>query len=177
MSPGRIPAAPCSSFIKVKGESGTEKAVKLYSESYALVIGAWNYQDKDWPKLPGVVKDILDIEKVLKEQGFQVTILKNPDKSHLLSGIDDFINNYGFDPENRLLIYFAGHGYTAKLPTGVEMGYIVPADAPSPNRDKKGFFAKAVDMLKFESYAKTILSKHALFVFDSCFSGSLFDTT
>jgi len=57
---------------------------------------------------------------------------------------------------------------------GGEMGYIVPADAPDPARDRNGFMDKAVDMLKVEGWAKNIDSKHALFMFDSCFSGSLF---
>jgi hypothetical protein len=54
------------------------------------------------------------------------------------------------------------------------MGYIVPVDAPNPNRDKDGFLDKALDMQQMEVYAKRIQSKHALFLFDSCFSGSLF---
>jgi len=78
-----------------------------------------------------------------------------------------FINEYGLDPGNRLIIYFAGHGHTELLPTGVRMGYIIPADTPAPDKDRKGFFSKALDMQMFESYAKRIQSKHALFVFDS----------
>lgn len=54
------------------------------------------------------------------------------------------------------------------------MGYIVPSDAPNPHQDEPGFLAKAMDMQQIEVYAKRIQSKHALFVFDSCFSGSLF---
>lgn len=54
------------------------------------------------------------------------------------------------------------------------MGYIVPKDAPNPNIDKSGFLSKAIDMQMIEVYAKRIQSKHALFIFDSCFSGSIF---
>ena len=58
---------------------------------------------------------------------------------------------------------------------GGKMGYIVPADAPLPTRDKSGFLAKTIDMKAFENHALRIQSKHALFIFDSCFSGSIFD--
>ena len=54
------------------------------------------------------------------------------------------------------------------------MGYIVPANSPNPNLDLDRFLNSAMDMQMIEVYAKRIRSKHALFVFDSCFSGSLF---
>ena len=54
------------------------------------------------------------------------------------------------------------------------MGYFVPADAPNPNLDRSGFLATSIDMQLIEVYAKQVQSKHALFLFDSCFSGSIF---
>lgn len=54
------------------------------------------------------------------------------------------------------------------------MGYIVPTDAPNPNQDEAGFKDAALPMQRIEEYALSIDSKHALFLFDSCFSGSLF---
>jgi hypothetical protein len=55
--------------------------------------------------------------------------------------------------------------------------YIVPVDAPNPNKDRDGFLRKAMGMQQIEVYAKAIQSKHALFLFDSCFSGSIFETS
>lgn len=174
--PGSVSSESRSILIRLKGEDGAAKDLQLYKGSYALLIGVSNYT-AGWPKLPGVLQDLLDVEKALKSQGFEVTVLKDPDSVHLESGIKDFINRYGLEPDNRLFIYFAGHGHTEKMAYGDEMGYIVPSDAPNPNVDKKGFKAKALDMQRFESFARTIESKHALFVFDSCFSGSLFAIT
>ncbi len=57
------------------------------------------------------------------------------------------------------------------------MGYVVPADAPSPSKDQAGFEDVALDMKTIETYANQIRSKHALFVFDCCFSGSVFYVT
>ena len=54
------------------------------------------------------------------------------------------------------------------------MGYVVPADAPNPHVDLNGFLARALGMQQIEVYAKDIDAKHALFLFDSCFSGSMF---
>ncbi|MGH9843230.1 MAG: hypothetical protein ACREEM_31205, partial [Blastocatellia bacterium] len=53
--------------------------------------------------------------------------------------------------------------------------YIVPADAPVPDEGNPGPFKSfAISMSDIEKFAREIESKHALFVFDSCFSGSLF---
>jgi hypothetical protein len=79
--------------------------------------------------------------------------------------------------ENRLLFYFAGHGETLKLGENREMGYIVAANAPLPRKDRSGFLANALDMETIAGYARNIGAKHALFVFDSCFVGSVFDAT
>jgi formylglycine-generating enzyme required for sulfatase activity len=84
-----------------------------------------------------------------------------------------FIRRHGRKPENRLLFYFAGHGHTVKN-YGEEMGYIIPTSSPNPNHDLDGFLDSAMDMRQIEVYAQRIRSKHALFLFDSCFSGSLF---
>jgi len=147
--------------------------IDLYRESYALIIGIDHYW-AGWPDLPGVAKDIEDVKKEIIKQGFRVTVAKNLDRDKLLSTIEGFISKYGHDPENRLLIYFAGHGHTIKLATQVEMGYIVPADAPNPNTDDLGFKDKAIDMMRFDNFAQQIECKHVLFIFDSCFSGSIF---
>lgn len=156
--------------VEVKTPSG--KKVGLYNESHALVIGVSDYAN--WPVLPGVMDDISAVKDALELQGFDVEIVENPNRDEILSAIENFINKYGHEENNRLAFYFAGHGHTLKLAYGGEMGYFVPQDAPNPNMDKNGFMAKAMDMQQIEVYAKRIESKHALFIFDSCFSGSIF---
>lgn len=150
--------------------------IDLYNESHALVIGVSDYTN-GWPDLPGVKKDVSAIQIALKTHGFQIVTVEDPTFTELEQAFRDFINQYGQDSENRLLFYFSGHGHTVKLAYGDEMGYIVPTDAPNPNQDEAGFTATAVDMQMIEVYAKRIQSKHAIFLFDSCFSGSIFSLT
>ncbi|TAL67390.1 MAG: caspase family protein [Bacteroidetes bacterium] len=159
------------SNILLKDEEG--KSYSLYKNSYALVIGESNYNN-GWPKLPGVINDVEIVKNLLSAHSFQCQIAMDPDNVGLRKVIDDFINNYGYDQENRLLIYFAGHGHTIKSSYNEEMGYIVPSNSPNPNRDKQGFMSSALNMQEIEVYAKKIQSKHALFMFDACFSGSIF---
>nr|NQU88940.1 SUMF1/EgtB/PvdO family nonheme iron enzyme [Bacteroidota bacterium] len=144
----------------------------LYTGSFALLIGVSDYDY--WPDLPGVLDDLNEVENVLEEHGFQVKKIINPDDNQLQGAYEDFIDAYGMDVNNRLLIYFAGHGHTIKSSYGDEMGYIVPKNAPLPTKDQRGFMKDALSMQQMEVWAKGIQSKHALFMFDACFSGSLF---
>ncbi len=158
------------SAVRIRVEDGKE--LRLYERSYALVIGVSDYAQ--WPKLPGVKNDIEAVARALERHGFLVTKVENPDSAQLDKVFRSFIDTYGLGVENRLLFYFAGHGHTVRQSYGEEMGYIVPADAPLPARDPAGFRSKAMDMQQMELYARRIQSKHALFLFDSCFSGAIF---
>ncbi len=157
--------------IKIPDEQGRQ--VELYNQSHALVIGVSDYTS-GWPRLPGIDRDIRRVRTTLEKHGFRVETVINPDRERLEIVFNDFIARYGRDSENRLLFYFAGHGHTLKLPDGREMGYIVPVEAANPNTNRDAFLNKAIDMYQIEGYARRILSKHALFLFDCCFSGSIF---
>jgi hypothetical protein len=160
--------------IRLKENGGRESDVYLYKESWALVIGVSQYEH--WPELPGVKKDVERVKNSLEKQGFTVRALLNPTRQEFKTTIDDFINERGLDFENRLVIYFAGHGVTLKTPDHREEGYLVMRDtADLSGPDKTSFIQKAAPIRWMEQHAKDIHSKHALFVFDSCFSGKLFE--
>ncbi len=160
--------------ISVPGQDGSQ--IKLYNQSHALIVGISDY-DNGWPKLPGVRKDVNAVKQALERQGFDVTIIMDPDDIELDRAYKDFINLYGMDPQNRLILYFAGHGHTIRAAYGEDMGYIVPRNAANPNMDQNAFLSKAMAMQQIEVYAKNIQSKHVLFLFDACFSGSVFAIT
>ena len=169
-------AAETRGVKRVAVKLDTGETVSLYSESHALVIGVSDYT-AGWPRLQGVKEDVREVTRALEDNGFAVTVVESPDRNGLDGAIRDFISEHGIKPENRLLIYYAGHGYTSTFTDGRTMGYLVPANAPDPNRDSKGFRREALSMQNIETYARTIQSKHALFIFDSCFAGSIFSVT
>lgn len=149
-------------------------STQLYTQSHALVIGISLYNN-GWPPLPGVKSDVVAVKTALEDSGFNVVLLQDASKEQIDKSISDFINLYGQQQDNRLLVYFAGHGYTVRTSYGDQLGYIVPVDAPSPASSLGAFQSKALEMAQIEIYAKRIQSKHALFLFDACFAGSLFD--
>jgi hypothetical protein len=145
-------------------------------DSYALVIGVGDYT-AGWPDLGSVERDVESVASVLEERGFSVVRLWNPNGDALEAGFEQFINAYGYDPENRLLFYFAGHGHTWKDPV---RAYLVPSDAPHPDSlsgfPGKAFLRTALSMTQILAWARQSVARHGLFVFDSCFSGSVFVT-
>jgi formylglycine-generating enzyme required for sulfatase activity len=147
----------------------------LYEQSYALVIGASNYRN-GWSRLPGVLSDVKEVEAVLGKQGFAVTRVIDPNRDQLDAALRSFVGKYGQNVGNRLLVYFAGHGHTLTTHAGGRLGYIVPVDAPRPDVDLGGFKAAAYSMDSIEGLAKQMDARHALFMFDSCFSGTIFRT-
>jgi hypothetical protein len=155
--------------IRVKDPQG--QSIELYSESHALLIGASDYQDPQWPDIESIPGELKQVEEILKAQGFSVQTYIDPTKRQLKGHFADFIDQYGYDENNRLLFFFAGHGYTRK---DGNKGYLVPVDAPSPLDDEKGFQRKALPMSQILAWARETEAKHSLFLFDSCFSGTIF---
>ena len=157
-------------MISVRTQQGEE--IELYRDSYALVVGNGNYTE-GWPKLPGTLQDVDEVADVLEEHGFSVTLKKDLTKPELEKAFADFVDNAGGDPYNRLLFYYAGHGYTQKRATGEDFGYLVMVDTPLPEKDATNFKMKATDVASLVTQAKLIQSRHVLFMFDSCLSGTI----
>ncbi len=153
--------------------SGQKK--QLYEGSYALVIGNSDYSG-GWSDLPGVPKDVKAVAKALRSRGFLVETHLNLDRSGMEQAFEGFIGRYGTGKkarQNRLLFYYAGHGETLKPTYSEPMGYLVPRDAPLKS-DRARFRLKALKLERVNGWAKDLDALHALFLFDSCFSGALF---
>ncbi len=148
----------------------------LYQQSHALIIGISDYTN-GWPDLPGVQNDVVAVQGALEKHGFNVVTKINLTKEMMDDAFSEFISQYGQEENARLVIYFAGHGHTVKTSYGDKLGYIVPSNAPNPNNNLPLFQKTAMEMGQIEIYAKRIQSKHAIFIFDACFSGALFAMT
>jgi uncharacterized caspase-like protein len=68
--------------------------------------------------------------------------------------------------QDRLVVFFAGHGITVQLPRGGEEGYLIPVDG-DPRRPA----LTAIPMDEVRRIGRRISAKHVLFAIDSCFSG------
>ena len=156
--------------VQIQAQNGAKTDVRLYSASYALVIGIDNYRG-GWPRLSNAVNDSRAIKQALERQGYQVTLLTDLGKRDLIDAMEEFFIVKGEDPEARLLFWFAGHGFTEN-----NEGFIIPADGALPESGAK-FRRTALPMRNVSTYVRLAVSKHVFAVFDSCFSGTVFDTS
>jgi len=165
---------------KVTLGDGSGRQVKFYKKSVALLVGVSEYDHPGWPDLDSIPGELDAIERVLKEKGFTVVRYPNAeiprlDGKGLKRAFTRFIEDYGYKPDNRLLFYFAGHGHTWKE---ANKGYLVPTDAPLPEEGEPSgeFRAKALSMGRILNWSEDMAARHELYLFDSCFSGTILQT-
>lgn len=142
-----------------------------YHDSWAAIIGIDDYVN--WQKLQYAandaqgVKDLL-IQKYNFKPDHVFTLLNGQaTRQNILSLLGDKLA----DPrmvqrDDRVFVFYAGHGATRKLASGRELGYIIPVDAGLTN-----FEGSAISMTNFQDISEAIPAKHLLFVMDSCYSG------
>ncbi|MBI2192379.1 MAG: SUMF1/EgtB/PvdO family nonheme iron enzyme [Planctomycetes bacterium] len=156
--------------VVYKDSQGRDVECCSYAGSYALLIGVSDYTG-GWPDLDAVPSEMEAVEQALSLHGFQVQKVLNPDGDGLERAFKSFIQEHGYEESNRLLFFFSGHGYTRE---NRQKGYLVPADAPDPRKDEKAFLRKALTMNDILNWSRKMEARHALFLFDSCFSGTVF---
>ena len=158
--------------MKISVRTSAGEHIELYNASYALVVGNGNYTN-GWDPLPGALQDVKEVAEALKTHDFNVTLKTNLTADEFEDAFLTFVLEHGADEANRLLFYYAGHGYTLPLANAQERGYLVMVDAPEPDTDKLGFVRESVNMETLVGESKAILARHVLFLFDCCFSGTI----
>ena len=145
--------------------------VAPYRESWAAIIGIDDY--KKWPKLRYAVNDATGVKELLiqkyKFKPENIFMLTNQEatRENILSVLADKLGNaQAVKRDDRVFVFFAGHGITRKLPSGRDLGYIVPVEA-----DVTNYHGQSISMTNFQDIAEAIPAKHVIFVMDSCYSG------
>jgi formylglycine-generating enzyme required for sulfatase activity/uncharacterized caspase-like protein len=142
----------------------------FYADSWAVIIGINDYQHERVPKLRYAVNDTRSVEAALLAQGFRrdrITVLtdRQATKARIEEALGDRLRQQA-GREDRVLVFFAGHGMTVKLRSGEEEGYLIPVDG-----DPSRLFSTAVSMSALRQISDLIPAKHVLYVVDACYSG------
>jgi hypothetical protein len=148
----------------------------LYEESHALLISSSMYEGTEkggWNRLNRTHEEMTEVANELQKHGFHVIHMKDPKSREIYDAFRTFQAKYGHKKNNRILMFFSGHGYTNP---NNGFGYIVPVDAKNPDLFPDDFYEKAVPITMLDNLAREMTVRHALFLFDSCFSGSIFGT-
>jgi hypothetical protein len=137
-----------------------------YTNSWALIIGIDSYYNVS--PLEFACNDAQAISELLIEKfGFpeENAILLTDEaatRSNIMEAFLDFASRTA--PDDRVLVFFAGHGHTHTVRRG-EVGFLVPVDG-SPNR-----FSSLIRWDDLTRNAELIPAKHMFFVMDACYGG------
>jgi hypothetical protein len=143
---------------------------------HALLIGNSHYRDPSWAQLGDIPLQLAQLEKGLKEHFDTVEVVQDLEAIPLLARINDFVREYGNVSDTRLLIYYAGHGYT-EIQRNENRGYITGIDTPHLDGTQQAYNAarlKAISMAEIRAPLERAPAKSILFLFDSCFAGTVF---
>ena len=126
-----------------------QKAIpSLYRASWALLVGVNKY-----PHLPPrfqlnyAVNDVDALAQLLIEEfdfpKNNITVLKDEQatQKHILDQLSNLADTKRIGKDDRVLVFFSGHGQTVLLPTGGEMGFLIPYDAQVDLSDVRSYAA------------------------------------
>ncbi|WP_313460169.1 polysaccharide deacetylase family protein [Stenotrophomonas sp.] len=153
-----------------KGATSDATVTTGYEKSWAIVVGIDDYAK--WPKLEYASHDAQAVADTLTGQfGFpssQVIVLKNEQatRNNILAAFHDRLADDRTSRNDRVFVFFAGHGATRRLASGRDLGYIIPVDS-----DPNAFATDAIAMSDLQNIAESMKAKHVMFVMDACYSG------
>jgi peptidylprolyl isomerase len=164
-------------IVTARPASGVAKEDPL-RHGYALIIGAWAYDDPRWPRLGDIKLQIKQLQTGLAPHFDGVELLSNPSFDQLDIGLRRFLRNHGNDEKARLFIYYAGHGFTELNAMRNEYrGYVTGIDTPYVDGSTPSIVSARVKALSMEAIREIVSdvdARQVLFVFDSCFAGTIF---
>ncbi|MBA7654414.1 hypothetical protein ES703_62292 [subsurface metagenome] len=138
-----------------------------YKNRKALIIGINKY--KNVSPLVYACDDAEEVAKILIDKfNFEkdgIILLKDDKatKDRIMKAFHGFTQNKT-NPDDKLLVFFAGHGQTIKGNRG-EVGFLVPVDA-KPNDTST--------LIRWDDLtrnAELVKAKHILFIMDACYGG------
>ena len=156
--------------MRVVREPETGRDIAVYAESWAILIGINRYQNAN--SLSYAVADAESVRSLLiRKYGFRpdrLTLLT--DEKATKKGITDaFAKMLETSTEDRVIVFFAGHGTQIDLPGGGEMGYLVPVEGMTGTKSE--LYSTCISMEELKNISKQIPAKHALFLVDACYGG------
>lgn len=140
----------------------------IYENSWAIIVGIDRYSDQRIDPLSYAVADAEAISELIQKYGFpeeNIALLTNEEATRI-NFIQTFTELSEKTGENdRILVYWAGHGETEQVAQGDE-GYLIPYDA-----DLDGLAYSALSMDILSSLSRRPKAKHQLFLVDACYGG------
>ncbi|MFH0989402.1 MAG: PEGA domain-containing protein [bacterium] len=157
-------------FRNIVKDPDTGSELRAYNESWAVIIGIDKYQHVQ--QLDYAVADAVAIKNLLLETfGFKqekIFLLtdNNATRTNIIKTLGDLTQT---KEEDRVLVFFAGHGETVDQPMGGQMGYLIPVDGKASSFSDLS--VTSIRMSEIREISNIISAKHMLFLVDACYGG------
>jgi hypothetical protein len=144
-----------------------------FRSSRALLIGIGeSYRENGFPPLRNAVRDVEALEAALAglpADRWETTVLTEEEAT--FDGIRAALAELeeALEPEDRALIYFAGHGVPHER--SGSSGFLIPADGESLEKDRSR--TRWLHFDAFDRFLKDASAKHVLLAMDCCYGGRL----
>ena len=147
-------------------------ASRPYGDSWAVIIGVDQY--KTAPGLQYAVNDARSIAAALPALGLPkenifLRLNEKATRGNIVSLLGDALPKK-VKADDRLFVFFAGHGATRSLPGGGNLGYLVPYDG-----DLDRLHGTALSMRELRDISRLIPANHISCAVDACYSGLLLE--
>ncbi|MBC8257303.1 MAG: caspase family protein [Candidatus Marinimicrobia bacterium] len=145
-------------------------SLEFYQNSYAVIIGINNYNSDNVKDLGYAVEDAESIANLLigklgyKEDNIHLLLDENATQINIKNKLYQIAMEAG--ENDRILVFYGGHGETIPLPSGGEVGYLLPVDG-----DPDNLFATGLSMQEFKQISEMTPAKHVLYLVDVCYGG------
>jgi TPR repeat protein len=166
--------------ITVVAKSGPLAGLTAYTDSYALFIGIGKYENPAIPSIPSAPNDAITLKNLLitkfgfNSNNVQILTDKEATKKNIEKAIAKLCDKKVVQSTDRVLVFFSCHGQGITLPSGDEIGYILPYDAEVDLQDLSnvsGFQTTCLKMDELTDRLKASPAKHRAVIMDACFSG------
>ena len=140
----------------------------IYDDSWALIIGIDKYENVQ--KLNYAVDDAQSIKEILVnsfgflEENVSILINEEATKQNIMKSFSTITKNA--ESNDRVVVFFAGHGETMDLPGGGEKGYLIPVEG-----DASDLYLTSIPMDELKQIALMSKAKHMLYLVDACYGG------
>jgi len=146
---------------------------EIYSDSWAFIIGINEYQNVN--PLSYAVSDAQAVYDMFvgkygfKKENVVLMLDEEATKDNILMGFNEILKKAS--DKDRVVVFYAGHGETYKLPSGGDMGYLIPVDG-----DVDELYISSIPMKSIYDIAEMSYAKHILYLVDACYGGLTLNT-
>jgi len=140
----------------------------IYEDSWAVIIGIDKYKYSD--QLNYAVKDAKAVKNMLinkfdyNEENIRYLTDEEATLSNIKLNLGEVATSAG--ENDRILVFYSGHGETLSGKDGTETGYIIPYEGKQNNP-----YATGLVMDEILRTCQMSDAKHMLFLMDACYSG------